>query len=164
MVQPRYKVVVYFIAFVLPALILYSVFFLYPFGQGIRISFTNWDGLTPRTPISMPKADFESQILDRVAGAADKEFLRRIYRLDPADGQYKRYAVSGLDRYRLQRILRRAGYQPDTYRMVGFANYVQIFTGGVEQRFYPHRFTKTSFNEDSDLPARIPKGELEKRI
>ncbi|HYW83387.1 MAG TPA: hypothetical protein VFB30_09030, partial [Spirochaetia bacterium] len=131
MVQPRYKVVVYFAAFVLPALILYCVFFLYPFGQGIRISFTNWDGLTPRTPISMPKADFERQILDRVGGAADKEFLLRIYRLDPADGQYKRYSVSGLDRYRLQRILRRAGYQPDTYRTVGFDNYVQIFTGRV---------------------------------
>jgi len=164
MVQPRYKVVVYFAAFVLPALILYCVFFLYPFGQGIRISFTNWDGLTPRTPISMPKADFERQILDRVGGLADRAFLLRIYRLDPADGQYKRYSVSGLDRYRLQRILRRAGYQPDTYRTVGFDNYVQIFTGRVEQRFYPHAFTKTSFNEDSDLPASIPKSEFEGRI
>jgi raffinose/stachyose/melibiose transport system permease protein len=164
MVQPRYKVVLYFLAFVLPALILYGVFFLYPFGQGIRISFTNWDGLTPRTPISMPRMDFEKQILDRVGGAADREFLLRIYHVDPADGLYKRYAVSGLDRYRLQRILRRAGWQPDSYRTVGFANYVQIFTGRVEQRFYPHRFTRTSYNEDSDLPARIPRGELEKRI
>ena len=46
-------------AFVLPALLLYALFFLYPFAQGIRISFTNWDGLTPRAPISMPRADFE---------------------------------------------------------------------------------------------------------
>jgi raffinose/stachyose/melibiose transport system permease protein len=164
MVQPRYKVVLYFVAFVLPALILYVVFFLYPFGQGIRISFTNWDGLTPRTPISMPKADFERQILDRASGPGDKGILLKIYHLDPADGQYKRYAVSGLDRYRLQRILRRAGYQPETYRTVGFDNYVQIFSGHVEQRFYPHAFTKTNFNQDSDLPASIPRGELERRI
>jgi raffinose/stachyose/melibiose transport system permease protein len=164
MVQPRYKVVLYFLAFVLPALVLYAVFFLYPFGQGIRISFTNWDGLTPRTPISMPSADFQKQILDRVGGGADREFLLRIYHLDPADGQYKRYAVSGLDRYRLQRILRRAGFQPDSYRTVGLANYVQIFSGRVESRFYPHAFTKTNYNPDSDLPASIPRGEFEKRI
>jgi len=164
MVQPRYKVVLYFLAFVLPALILYGVFFLYPFGQGIRISFTNWDGLTPRTPISMPKADFEKQILGRAVRAGDRDLLLRIYHLDPADGQYKRYAVRGLDRYRLQGALRRAGWEPDTYRTVGLANYGQIFTGRVEQRFYPHQFTQTSYNEDSDLPARIPGGEFEKKI
>ncbi len=164
MVQPRYKVVLYFLAFVLPALALYTVFFLYPFGQGIRISFTNWDGLTPRTPISMPKADFEKQVIDRVGTPSDREFLLGIYHLDPADGQYKRYAVSGLDRYRLQRILRRAGYQPESYRVVGFANFTQIFTGNVESRFYPRAFTKASFNEDSDLPAAIPQGEFERRI
>jgi len=162
-VQPRYKVVLFFLAFVLPALLLYGVFFLYPFAQGFRISFTNWDGLTPRTPISMPKAEFESKILDK-AGDADKAILARIYRFDPADGLYKRYAVSGLDRYRLQGILRRAGYQPDTYRSVGFANYVQIFSGGVEQRFYPRTITRTNFNEDSDLPASIPRAEFEKKF
>ena len=47
MVQPRWKSWLYFALFVLPALVLYGLFFLYPFAQGIRISFTNWDGLTP---------------------------------------------------------------------------------------------------------------------
>jgi len=162
-VQPRYKVVLLFVAFVLPALLLYGLFFLYPFTQGFRISFTNWDGLTPRTPISMPGAEFEGKILNK-AGPADQAVLARIYHLDPADGQYKRYAVSGLDRYRLQGILRRVGYQPDTYRNVGFSNYVQVFTGGVEQRFYPRVITKTNFNEDSDLPASIPRAEFENRF
>jgi raffinose/stachyose/melibiose transport system permease protein len=164
MVQPRYKVVTYFLVFVLPALLLYALFFLYPFFQVIRISFTNWDGLTPRTPISMPKADFEKSILDRLHGASDRGFLLRIYHLDPADGQYKRYSVTGLDRYRLQGILRGIGYQPDTYRNIGFGNYAQIFAGQVEQRFYPHMFSKTSFNEDSDLPATIPRGEFERLV
>jgi hypothetical protein len=52
--------------------------------------------------------------------------------------------------------LRKAGYQPDTYRNVGLGNYIQIFAGKVEQRFYPHTFVKTNDNEDSDLPASIP--------
>lgn len=163
MVQPRYKVVSSFILFVLPALLLYALFFLYPFFQGIRISFTNWDGLTPRTPISMPKADFEQKILDKTP-AGDRNFLLRIYRFDAADGQYKRYSIAGLDRYRLQGILRGIGYEPDAYRNVGFGNYAQIFAGQVEQRFYPHMFTKTSFNEDSDLPANIPRSEFERLI
>ncbi len=164
MVQPRYKVVLFFIAFTLPALLLYGLFFLSPFGQGLRISLTNWDGLTPRTPISMPKAEFDSKILDRVQSPADRGFLLMIYRFDSADGLYKRYAISGLDRYRLQRILRRAGYEPDTYRFVGLANFSQVFTGRVEQRFYPRFITKTNFNEDSDLPARIPRAEFEKKF
>jgi raffinose/stachyose/melibiose transport system permease protein len=163
MVQPRYKVILYFVAFIVPALVLYALFFLYPFGQGIRISFTNWDGLTPRTPITMPKADFEREILGK-APAGDQDFLHKVYRFDTADGLYKRYAISGLDRYRLQGILRRMGYQPDTYRNVGLANFVQIFTGHVEQRFYPRTLVKTNFNEDSDLPSSIPRGEFEKKF
>ena len=163
MVQPRYKVVLLFLAFVLPALLLYGLFFLYPFAQGFRISFTNWDGLTPRTPISMPKAEFESKVFNK-ARDADRAVLGRLYHFDPADGQYKRYAVSGLDRYRLQWVLRRVGYEPETYRNVGFANYVQVFTGGVEQRFYPRVITKINFNEDSDLPASIPRAEFEKKF
>jgi raffinose/stachyose/melibiose transport system permease protein len=164
MVQPRYRVVVLFAVFVLPALLLYAVFFLYPFAQGIRISFTNWDGLTPRTPISMPKGDFESQILGRIASQADRDFVLSLYHLDPADNQYKRLYVTGLPRYRLQRVLHRIGYEPQSYRVIGFANYVQIFSGKVEQRFYPHMFTKTNFNEDSGLPASIPRSEFEQKF
>jgi len=164
MLQSRIKGVLYFAAFVLPALLLYGLFFLYPFAQGIRISFTNWDGLTPRTPISMPKGEFEQRILDRASGARDREFLLGIYRLDSSDNLYKRYSISGAARYRLQRILRKAGYQPDTYRSVGLGNYIQIFAGKVEQRFYPHTFLKTNYNEDSDLPAIIPADEFEKRF
>ncbi len=164
MVQPKFKVVVLFAVFVLPALLLYSIFFLYPFVQGIRISFTNWDGLTPRTPISMPQAEFESTILNRVSSVADRDFLLATYQLDASDNQYKRLYVTGLARYRLQRILRRIGYEPQSYRVIGFANYVQIFAGKVEQRFYPHMFTKTNFNEDSDLPATIPRTEFERKF
>ena len=161
MVQPRWKAVAYFAIFVVPALALYGLFFLYPFAQGIRISFTNWDGLTPRIPISLPKADFESQILNRLPQADQRSYLLSVYHLDPADNMYMRYSATGLTRYRLQHLLNVAGYQPEGYRTVGFANYVRIFTGGVEERFYPHSFTQVNYNSSSDLPAAIPKADFE---
>ncbi len=161
MARPKLKPALYFALFVLPALLLYGLFFLYPFAQGIRISFTNWDGLTPRMPISLPKREFEQRILDRLARPADREYLLTVYQLDPADNQYKRIAVTGAARYRVQRILRAAGYQPETYRWVGLDNFVQIFTGKVEERFYPHSYTRVNFNESSGLPASIPRAEFE---
>jgi len=48
--------------------------------------------------------------------------------------------------------LRKAGYQPDTYRNVGLGNYIQIFAGKVEQRFYPHTFVKTNTTRTRIFP------------
>jgi raffinose/stachyose/melibiose transport system permease protein len=161
MIESGFKRALFFWVFVLPALAAYALFFLYPFAQGIRISFTNWDGLTPRTPISLPREEFEARILERVTKPADRKFLLTVYRLDPADGLYKRLQLAGARRYRVQAILRAARYEPDTYRYVGFRNYMEIFTGKVEQRFYPHRYVKRNFNPDSGLPASIPAAEFE---
>ncbi|RNG39123.1 carbohydrate ABC transporter permease [Streptomyces botrytidirepellens] len=36
--------------YVLPALLVYAVFLLYPFGQSVWLSFVHWDGLTVATP------------------------------------------------------------------------------------------------------------------
>ncbi|MET7903369.1 sugar ABC transporter permease [Streptomyces sp. NPDC005355] len=36
--------------YILPALVLYAVFLLYPFGQSVWLSFVHWDGLTVATP------------------------------------------------------------------------------------------------------------------
>ena len=54
MVESKYKRWLYFLAFIIPCLILYVVFFITPFFRGLGISFTNWDGLESKTPISMP--------------------------------------------------------------------------------------------------------------
>jgi len=162
MVESRLQRTLSFWIFVLPALAAYGLFFLYPFAQGIRISFTNWDGLTPRAPISLPRAEFESRILGKLAGPGEREFLLSVYHLDPSDGLYKRYELSGLRRYRVYALLRSAGYQPENYRTVGLANYLAIFTGRVEQRFYPRRFQKRNFNPDSGVPAAIPAREFER--
>jgi raffinose/stachyose/melibiose transport system permease protein len=164
MVESRFRRQLFFWIFVLPALAAYALFFLYPFAQGIRISFTNWDGLTPRAPISLPREQFESRILLRLARPADREFLLRIYRLDEADGLYKRYELSGGRRYRVYALLRSAGWQPENYRWVGLANYLAIFTGRVEERFYPRRFLVRHYNPDAGLPAAIPAGDFERVI
>ena len=162
MIESRLQRVTFFWIFVLPALAAYALFFLYPFAQGIRISFTNWDGLTPRAPISMPRAEFESRILERLARPADRKFLLSVYRLDLVDQLYKRYELTGGRRYRIFALLRAARYQPENYRYVGLSNYLQIFTGRVEERFYPRRFEKRNFNPDSGLPAVIPSREFQR--
>jgi len=161
MVGSKLKRWLYFWAFVLPALAAYALFFINPFAQGIRISFTNWDGTTPRTPISMPQRPFEEQILSRIEREEDRSFLLQIYTLDAADDLYKRYELTGRNRNRVVRILNRVGYRPETYRYVGLKNYIAIFTGGVEERFYPRRYVKTNYNENSQLPMTIPAQEFE---
>lgn len=163
MVQKKSTRRINFLLFTAPAFLLYALFFLLPFGQGLRISFTNWDGLTPKTPISMDRADFESQILARLEPGADKDFVVSLYTLDASD-RYSRQGLSGLKRYRLERILRKAGYSPDTYRDVGLNNYRSIFTGEVDARFYPRRYEERYFNPSSDLPIQIEAAEYEKHF
>jgi raffinose/stachyose/melibiose transport system permease protein len=164
MVESKLKRWLHYLVFVLPALAAYALFFLSPFAQGIRISFTNWDGLTPRTPISLPKEEFEGRILAKIADEGDRAFLLRIYSLDPADGQYKRLELTGGPRNRVTRILNRIGYRPENYRYVGLRNFIDIFTGGVEERFYPRKYLKVNYNENSSLPATIPASEFEKNF
>lgn len=155
MVQPKAKSAALFAAFVLPALCLYGFFMINPFARGIVVSFTNWDGLTPRSPISMPRADFEREILSRVGSEGDRAYLLSVYRLDAAGQAYEREQLRGLRRSRVSRILDSIGYRPDGYRYVGLDNYRRIFSGGVDERFYPRAITKQYFNEDSRLPETI---------
>ena len=63
MVEAKSRKAFYFTAFIIPCLVLYLIFFITPFFQGIGISLTNWDGLTPKTPIILEKNEFESKIL-----------------------------------------------------------------------------------------------------
>ena len=48
-----------FYLFILPAFILYFVFFLLPFFLGIQYSFLNWNGKTPDIPIQFIPKKFE---------------------------------------------------------------------------------------------------------
>ena len=164
MVEPKFKKWSYFAAFILPCLILYMVFFIVPFFRGIAISFTNWDGLTPKTPILLEKNDFESKILDKIKKESDKDFVLGIYSYSPSDNSYKRIAVKGREKYKLERIFKKTGYEPERYKFVGLENYKKIFTGQVGSNFYPHTIKLQKFTKTSSLPAFISKAEFEKEI
>lgn len=164
MVQPRSQKYLYFALFLLPAFILYSVFFVYPFLNGFYVSLTNWDGLTPRSPISMEAGEFESRILGNIKKEADKDFILSIYEQTPDGSSWSRLNLTGSARRRTEAILSRSGYEPEKNRFVGFQNYIDILKGNVSETFYPRFFDQNFYTITSNLPSEIAKDELEKNF
>ncbi len=165
MVEAKSKKSLYFTAFILPCLVLYIIFFITPFVRGVGISLTNWDGLTPKTPIIMEKGEFESKILfSNKLSRKDRNFLQEIYSYDPADNSYKRLSVGGMTRYKLERIVGKTGYQPEFYKFVGLDNYKRIFSGKVEKNFYPSTSFIQKFTRSSQLPSLIAQDEFEREV
>jgi raffinose/stachyose/melibiose transport system permease protein len=162
MVQSRKRRIAYFWAFVIPALFLYGLFFIYPFTQGIRISFTNWDGLSQKSPISLPKEEFERTILDKVKKAADRDFLLSLYSYNDKEGIYGRESLGGWKRVRVEAILSSVKYQSPGFRDVGFKNYADIFGANLDARFYPRIITAHLFSVDGQL-SDIQRDGLKKR-
>lgn len=87
-----------FYLFILPAFVLYSVFFLLPFFLGIQYSFLNWNGKTPDIPIQISKKKFELLVDKNVPTEISKndfykkflpqindgrEYIENIYLLNP---------------------------------------------------------------------------------
>jgi raffinose/stachyose/melibiose transport system permease protein len=144
--------------------VLYTLFFIYPFLNGLYISMTNWDGLTPRSPISMDVTEFNEKILAKVKRADDRDYLLSIYSADAAGSMYGRQSLSGGDRRRVESILRKAGFAPEKNRFVGLKNYADILSGKVSDQFYPRSYTKSFFNIDSGLPASIPAKDLDRNF
>lgn len=165
MVEPKSKKVIYFMAFILPCLVLYLLFFIWPFFKGIGISLTNWDGLTPRSPISMSQEQFESEILSKLSSKQQK-YLLSVYELNVAEKNYSRLSIGGFTRSRVESLFKKAGYEADKYKFVGFENYAKILTGKVDKKFYPHSYQETKFtaSANSSLKSIISKKEFEKEV
>lgn len=163
-VESKLKKHGYFIAFILPCVILYAFFFIYPFLKGISISTTNWDGLTPKTPISVAKDEFEIQILQNIKKTSNKEYLLSVYSLDTSTDTYNRLSVSGLERMKIERILSSSGYAPEKNRFVGIQNYIDIVSGKVKDTFYPQKYTEVYYNAGSSLPSHIEVKRAQKEI
>lgn len=164
MVESKVKRVSYFVAFVTPCIILYLVFFIFPFLRGIGISFTNWDGLTPKTPISLEKNEFESKILfNKNLSQKDRNFIQEIYTLND-DNEYHRESINGFTKYKLESLIRKTDYVAEKNKFVGLDNYKKIFTGNVSKDFYPSRTDVYKFNKSSDLPVDIEQEDFEKNI
>lgn len=164
MVEAKYRRHIQFAFFLLPALVLYIIFFIYPFVHGFYISMTNWDGLTPRVPNFFQASVFEQDILGKIRKEQDRDFLKSMYTYNPQADTYTRMAIEGRDRNRAQRLITGTGFQPERNRFVGIQNYIDILTGKVGGSFYPRTFERNFYNTGSALPFRIPAAGLEKNL
>ena len=164
MVESKIKKWSYFVAFVIPCLILYIIFFIVPFFRGVEISFTNWDGLTPKTPIIMGKSEFEQNILNKLKSQKDKDYVLKIYSYSTDDNSYHRIAIKGSAKRKLEHIIGKSGYKPEHNKFVGFYNYKKIFTGKIDKDFYPYIERIEKFTMTSSLPAFISEREFSKEV
>jgi len=155
MVESRSQRVALFAAFVLPCLVLYTVFFIVPFVNGLYISLTNWDGLSPRSPIRMERLAFERDILSKVSSDRSRRYLLSVYALDSAGEAYERLSLGVIDRWRVESIVSLAGWAPERNRFVGAKNYADILRGQVSEAFYPRSYQKRFYSATSLLPPTI---------
>ncbi|MCG8514594.1 MAG: sugar ABC transporter permease [Halanaerobiales bacterium] len=152
--------VFYFIIFLLPALLLYCTFFVFPLLQGIRFSFTDWNGIVPEIPFSLSKEQFENDVIKQLQAQEEVEFLRNYYQLDHS-GQYYRLQnwieengtnrkLNDRERKKIKRVLKSVGISPINY--IGLANFREMF---ADQRFIPRFERKYLFNEFDPLPLTL---------
>ncbi len=162
MVESRTRKYGYFLAFLLPCLVLYITFFIYPFLNGFYISLTNWDGLTPRAPIILDGPTFEDRILAKIPKQTDREYILTLYSKNADDGSWSRLALSGNERRRAESIIAKTGYEPDANRFVGLRNYIDILSGKVAETFYPRSYGQNFYTKTSALPQRIEKKDFDR--
>ncbi len=165
MVVSKFKYRASFAAFVLPAVLLYSIFAIYPLFMGLWISTTNWDGAAPWTPAQIAIEDFETALLP-VLKPADRTFLLRYYEKDEEQGTYRNLGILGFDRFKAMGIFRKAGMSSEYFRNVGLTNYRNILTGKIGKSFYPQSGKQFRFKPGDALvdAAEIDTGDFAKNL
>ncbi len=164
MIASKQSKIFYFCLFLFPALILYTLFFIIPLGQGIQYSFTDWNGIVPEIPFTMSKSDFQTNVIEKLTSKKDLEYILKYYVLDEAEENYRltnwikegnqtRQITNG-EKHRLKKILKSIGISPIKY--IGFKNYREMFQN--DQRFVPRVEKQYIFNEFDDLPETIKAG------
>lgn len=161
MVASKMSKVCYFGLFLLPALLLYTCFFIIPLIQGVQYSFTDWNGIVPEIPFIMNRGEFNRKVLEKVRRPDDRKLLQQFYKLNPEGEVYllqnwvagpggHRQITPG-EKKRIKRILKQVGIS--AIKFVGWANYREMFQ--TDERFMP-RIQKTFlFNQFEDLPETI---------
>jgi raffinose/stachyose/melibiose transport system permease protein len=159
-----------FFLFILPALALYALFFLYPLIQGVQYSFTDWNGITPEIPASMAKADFENKVLSKVKPDA-QAYLIRYYKLDDSGDNYmlqqwivekdwfgveKTRKLGNGERHHLKSIFASLGMS--NIKFIGWDNFKEVFTR--DERFVPRIETRFLYKDGEDLPETISGGDF----
>ena len=162
MVASKKNKIFYFCLFLLPALALYATFFIFPLIQGVKYSFTDWNGIVPEIPLSMKKDEFEQRVLVPLQGEKDREYIKKYYTLDatgqfyqlqnwieedtPAEGAVTRQLTDN-ERKQIKKILKKVGITP--IKFIGLDNFREMLK---DRRFLPRRMKRYLFSEFDDLP------------
>jgi len=162
-----------YIIFLIPALFVYLLFFINPFINGIKLSFTNWNGVTPDIPFNMKASDFQS-VITKISNLnpGEARYVIKYYNLDDAgdeynlvqwfiitnkDGTVSQKQLLGSERSALKGIFASVGVTPISN--IGFANYKAIFT--TDSRFFPQLTKHNIYNNKLDpLPPQISTGDF----
>lgn len=162
MVAPKRSKAFYFCLFLLPAFLLYTLFFIIPFFQGIRYSFTDWNGIVPEIPFNMSKTDFNEKVVEKLHRQKDLDFLSKYYVSDETGENYHLTnwigngeglrQITAAERRKIKRILKSIGIS--SIKFIGFKNYRDMFQN--DARFVPRIEKRYLFNEFEELPKAIP--------
>ncbi len=155
-----------FCFFLLPAIVLYTLFFIRPLLQGINYSLTDWNGIVPEIPFTIDQDQFENEIVPKLKSKQGRQYLKQFYVLTEDGSGYRLKnwiesnnqirALTNSERNQIKKLLKSAGVS--AIKFVGFENYRQMFRS--DERFLP-RFQKRYFyNEFQDLPTTISKQEF----
>ena len=166
MVIGRIRERINFSLFLLPALSFYFLFVLVPFILGLWLSMMNWDGTAPWTPAQMTINEFEEKILDNIKKTSDRELVLKYYIKNEDQGTYQKQELYGYDRYRVQMIISGAGYVNPNFKFIGIENYLSIFSGKIDRRFFPEKYRENKFNQGNPVETayEIPESEWKKNI
>lgn len=158
----------YFFLFILPAFLLYFIFFLLPFFQGVFYSFTDWNGITPQIPLQFTQYDFEEKVIGKIKNEKDKTVIKKYYQQKNdryilnewyiKDGKSKK--IDSFQIGKIRAILSKTGIR--SINFIGFDNYRDIFT--KDRRFMPSIEKRFLYDKKDDLPLRVEKSIFEKKL
>jgi raffinose/stachyose/melibiose transport system permease protein len=170
MVSSKSSKVGYFCLFLLPAFLLYVAFFIIPLLQGIRYSFTDWNGIVPEIPFSMEKQAFDSGVLAKLGHPLDRAVIRKFYRLDDSGENYllqnwltengRSRQITQTEKRKIKAILKSIGIS--SIKFIGLDNYKEIFCG--DERFMPRFQIQYLFNQFDELPTSIARKTFQKNL
>jgi raffinose/stachyose/melibiose transport system permease protein len=160
----------YFIIFLLPALLLYGLFFIFPLFQGIKYSFTDWNGIVPEIPFNIAKNEFENNILAKINNPHKSEYLLKFYELDEPSSFYRLSTwvqedkgeprkLTNKERKEIKKILKSVGITSINY--IGLDNFKEMFK---DKRFVPRFERRYLYNEFDELPTVLGKRSFKKKL
>lgn len=160
MVTSKKSRIIFFILFLLPAFLLYSLFFIKPLIEGVHYSFTDWNGIVPEIPLSFDENEFEKNVLAKMQHQNNLAIIKKYYVLDgdfyrltswvSEEGKEDRQLTEE-ERQKIKRALKSVGIS--SINFIGLENYKRMFTDDI--RFVPRFEKRFLFSEFDDLPTAI---------